>query len=276
MSTPMTQDEQRRRRRRALYLVGLLPSLLLLLLSGRILLALHDESAGLAAYDAGRFDEARRHFAANRVLNPIEPWIAPFDEGDARYRLADFAGAVAAFEAALQRVPDRYECLVRVNLALAHEAVGDKALKSGDRQAATDAWEEGKAALAECPQPLSKQDLPVDEQPSPTHKPSRPAGEQPPRKHRPPPGKAQHLPPDPQAVHAEAVRVDRRLDRKLGVGPDVTPPPPETPPAEDERTKEKERQLQERNQQAHADNVQHRKDFDPQPPSPPPPPTPQW
>jgi len=242
----MTPDH-RRRRRRVLYLVGLLPSILLLLLSARIVLALQQESGGMEAYDAARFDEARRHFAANRVLDPLEPWVAPFDEGDARFRLADFPGAVAAFEAALERVPEDHECLVRVNLALAYEAVGDKALESGDRQQATDAWQTGRESLGGCP---------------------RPAGA-PPR------------PPEDEVTRVAAVRVDARLARKLGGDPEVTPPRPEKPPAEDQRTKEKERKLDERNKQALVDHVQHRNDFDPPPPTQPPspspsPPVPQW
>lgn len=239
-------SDQRRRTRRVLYLVGLLPSILLLLLSARIALLLRHESAGLDAYEAARFASARDDFGVNRVLNPVQPWVAPFNEGDARYLLEDFEGAVSAFETALDRAPEDRECVVRVNLALAHEGVGDDALEDGDRQPAEDAWEAGLQALDGCPRPADETD--------------------------------ESGPPEDEATRVTAVRVEARLLRKLGVAPPVDPQRREEPPPADEELREKQRKLEERNRQSHEDRVEHRNDFDPQlSPSPSPTsPVPQW
>ena len=67
-----------------------------------------------------------------------------------------------------------------------------------------------------------------------------------------------------------------------GDEPVIDRQPDEAPP-EDELTRDKKRRLQERNRQAHEDNVEHsdefeRQEFPPPPPPPPPsePPVPQW
>ena len=52
---------------------------------------------GLAALDAGRFDEAREHFLAARARNPDAPVIL-FDLGTACYRLGRYDQALAAFD----------------------------------------------------------------------------------------------------------------------------------------------------------------------------------
>lgn len=139
----------RRRTRNRLYLVGLLPALLLLLVSGRIALVLQAESSGQDRYVRGAFEQARDSFAANAVLNPFERWIAPFDEGVARHRAGDLEGAVGSYEQALEHVPESWECAVRSNLALAHEAIGDAA--SAERTVDAEAsWAAGREALADC------------------------------------------------------------------------------------------------------------------------------
>ena len=48
-----------------LYLVGVLPALLMLLVSGRITLLLLEESSALSAYGAEEYDAARSDFAAS-------------------------------------------------------------------------------------------------------------------------------------------------------------------------------------------------------------------
>ncbi len=112
----------RTRTRNRLYLIGVLPALLMLLVSGRIALLLLDESSGLSAFGAEEYGDARDDFAANQVLNPFERWIAHFDEGTALYRDGDLAAAVTAYEDALDEdVPAEWRCPVLNNLALAHE-----------------------------------------------------------------------------------------------------------------------------------------------------------
>jgi tetratricopeptide (TPR) repeat protein len=143
----------RRSQRNRLYLVGVLPSLLLLLVSARLLMVAVDQDAGVAAYAAGEHASAQERFARNGLLNPLEPWIAPFNEGDALFRLADYRGAVASFTAALSEAPAERECDVANNLALSHEALGDRASRRGELAAALASWQRGRDALERCLSP---------------------------------------------------------------------------------------------------------------------------
>lgn len=145
MNTP------RRSTRRTLYLVGALPAVLMLLVSARLVLLLVHQDHGLDAYRSGDFAAARDEFDANQLLNPVERWVAPFGEGDARYRQGDYDGAVASFTVAVSSAPGSKECVVRVNLALAHEKLGDAAAAQGDRRDAEADWTRGLEALADCP-----------------------------------------------------------------------------------------------------------------------------
>jgi hypothetical protein len=74
--------------------------------------------------------------------------VAPFDAGAAAYMDEDYYEAVARFEEALHDVPDPQECLVRVNLALAHEARGAQVRKA-DETAALHAFRAGRDALGQ-------------------------------------------------------------------------------------------------------------------------------
>ena len=140
-------------RRNQLFLWGLLPALVLLLLAGRVGLLLRADAAGRAAYASGEYGAAQGRFEANRSLNVLEPWKAPFNAGTAHYRDEELAAAVDAFEAALDAGPGRDECTVRIDLALTHEGIGDAAAEADDEPAARDAWTAGREVLAagDCP-----------------------------------------------------------------------------------------------------------------------------
>ena len=135
-------------RRNQLFRWGLLPALVLLLLAGRVGLVLRADAAGRAAYASGKYGEAHDRFAANRSLNVLEPWKAPFNAGTALYRDQELEAAVDAFGAALDAGPKPDECTVRIDLALTHEAIGDIAAEADDDPAARDAWTAGREALA--------------------------------------------------------------------------------------------------------------------------------
>jgi hypothetical protein len=140
-------------RRNQLFLWGLLPALVLLLLAGRVGLLLRADAAGRAAYATGEYGAAQGRFEANRSLNVLEPWKAPFNAGTALYRDEELAAAVDPFEAALDAGPGRDECTVRIDLALTHEAIGDAAAEADDEPASRDAWTLGREVLAagDCP-----------------------------------------------------------------------------------------------------------------------------
>jgi hypothetical protein len=140
-------------RRRILYLAGLLPLLLALLFSAKVALMLSHDGHGRSSFDDTRYDDAAAQFSDNRSLNVFESWVAAFDEGAARFANGDDEGAVSAYQAALEDVPAEDECTVRINLALADEAIGDAKIKVPDRDAAIAAWQAGVKALedGDCP-----------------------------------------------------------------------------------------------------------------------------
>jgi hypothetical protein len=139
----MSPDARRRTRRRLL-LAGLPLALAALALQWKLAVMLDHDRDGRSDYAAGSYADAQAAFARNGTLNVVETWISPYDEGTARYRLEDFAGAARALEEALSSVPPDEECRVRINLALTHEAVGDAAAPS---ERAPEAWQEGLDVL---------------------------------------------------------------------------------------------------------------------------------
>jgi hypothetical protein len=150
---PLPPPARRARTRRVLYLAGLLPALVVIAFSVKVLLMLHHDGAGEDAWRRGDTATALEQYAANRSLNLLEPWVAPFDEGDAAFALRGYPRARDLFITALRSVPHRQECTVRINLALAYEAIGDAAAKRGATDDATAAWQNGITALTDgdCP-----------------------------------------------------------------------------------------------------------------------------
>lgn len=144
----------RGRLRRVLLVAGLLPALLVALYALKVTLMLQANSAGRDAFDRGDLDGAAAEFAGTRRLNWFESWIAAFDEGAAQHAQGAYDDAIASYRAALEDVPHRDECTVRINLALAHEAVGDAAASAGASEDARAAYQAGIDVLAagDCPQ----------------------------------------------------------------------------------------------------------------------------
>ncbi|HWJ10152.1 MAG TPA: hypothetical protein VNS46_12295 [Nocardioides sp.] len=147
------QANPRGRQRLGLMVAGALPALLVLGYLVKVGLMLQHNAAGRDAFDRGEYDSAASEFFDTRDLNLFEPWVAPFDEGAAHHAEGAFDDAIAAYDAALEDVPERDECTVRINLALAHEAVGDQRQADQDLDGAIEAWQEGIDVLAagECP-----------------------------------------------------------------------------------------------------------------------------
>lgn len=139
--------------RRALFLAGILPAVLALAFGLKVTLMLQANAEGRDAFDRGDYDGAQAAFADTRALNWLESWVAPFDEGTAHHAEGRYDAAIPDYEAALEHVPEREECTVRINLALAHEAIGDRLAEEMDSEAAIDSWQTGVDVLAEggCP-----------------------------------------------------------------------------------------------------------------------------
>lgn len=151
----MSSVSGRRRLRRALWRAGFVPALLALVVLGKVVVMMSHDDEGRTSFGEGQFIQAAEQFAENRSWNWFEPWIAPFDEGAARHANQQYPTAIDHYEEALQTVPGVEECTVRINLALAHEALGDRAASGSppDRQEATARWRTGIDVLAagECP-----------------------------------------------------------------------------------------------------------------------------
>lgn len=143
----------RRRLRRVLLIAGILPALLVLAWCLKVGLTLHNNTDGRDAFDDQDFDRAVAQFTDNQRLNWFESWIAAFNEGAALHVDGAWPDAITAYEKALEDVPHRDECTVRINLALVHEAVGDSLQADKNTDEAIIAWQAGIDALAEgsCP-----------------------------------------------------------------------------------------------------------------------------
>lgn len=137
------------RHRRPLLLAGLLPAVLALLFAAKVALMLAHDGGGRDRFEDGDHVAAAGEFAANQWLNVLEPWIAHFDEGAARHAAGDLDAAVDAYREALAAVPEAEECLVRINLALAYEALGDAAVRKQAPDAAVGHWTAAIAVLTD-------------------------------------------------------------------------------------------------------------------------------
>ncbi|QHK22196.1 hypothetical protein GU243_05760 [Pseudarthrobacter psychrotolerans] len=142
----------RRERRRRLLWWSALPALLVLCLSGKLLSVgiLGDTAA--RSFSAGDSISVADAAAGLRIANYIEPHKAPFAEGDGLFLAGDFAAARQRFEEALSLAGTVDECVVRVNLALTIERLGDAQAKAKDPTAAARLFTEGVAVVEAAPE----------------------------------------------------------------------------------------------------------------------------
>lgn len=145
----------RRPLRRLLLRVGAFPALVAIVLLVKVVTMMSNDQDGRDDFTVGDFGAAVDHFAANQTWNWFEPWIAPFDEGTAQHAQGGYDEAIARYDTALETVPDVEECTVRINQALAHEALGDAAQGGTppNRDEAVQHWQAGIDTLAagNCP-----------------------------------------------------------------------------------------------------------------------------
>lgn len=146
--------ERRKQLRLILFVCGFLPTLVVLGFGFKTWSMLHDNGNGRDGFDRGDYDSAAADFRDNRSLNWFETWLAPFNEGASLQADASYDEAILAYEKALEDVPQKEECTVRINLALVHEALGDASQEAGATAAATESWQAGIDVLAEgsCPE----------------------------------------------------------------------------------------------------------------------------
>lgn len=141
-------------RRRRLLLWSLLPVLLVLCAAAKLLSVglLADRAAqAFRAGDAAAVGSAAAGLALGNVL---EPYKAPFAAGDAAVLAGDFGAARAGFEQSLAFVPrgSGDECMVRVNLVLVIERLGDDKLRAEDPASGVALFQEALAVAEASPE----------------------------------------------------------------------------------------------------------------------------
>lgn len=105
-------------------------------------------SRSFAAGDSGAVAEAA---AGLRTANFIEPHKAPFAAGDGLFLAGDFAAARQRFEEALSLAGTADECVIRVNLVLTIERLGDAESQAENPTAAGRLFAEGLAVVEGAP-----------------------------------------------------------------------------------------------------------------------------
>ena len=141
-----------RRRRQLLLLWSALAVLLALCFSAKLLSLEIFAGRAARAFDAQDASAMASASAGLRAADFIERHKAPFAEGDSLVLAGDFAGARQRFEEALALTGPRDECIIRVNLVLSMERLGDARLKAEDPTAAGRLFAEGLAAVGAAPE----------------------------------------------------------------------------------------------------------------------------
>jgi len=177
--------EARLRRRRRLLKIGGVPAVLATIISlwlGSIFLI---SLAGNRAAAAGHYDTALSRYRTVARINPwLEQWRVYFNLGTGQLAADDPTAAVTSLNQALAKAPKAKadpqtkvkdarspECMVRVNLYVAHLSLAAKAQESGDSASAGEHAEEAKKAADTCEVPPPPEQNP-SQSPNPSATPS--------------------------------------------------------------------------------------------------------
>jgi hypothetical protein len=142
----------RKQLRRQLLLRSALPAAVVLCLAAKLL------SLGILAgtaergFAAGDGEAVAGAAAGLDIANFIEPHKAPFAAGDSLVLAGDFAGARRQFEKALPLAGPADGCIIRVNLVLSIEHLGDGRAAAEDTTAAARLFAEGLAVVESAPE----------------------------------------------------------------------------------------------------------------------------
>lgn len=177
--------EARLSRRRRLLRIGGVPAALAAIISlwlGSIFLI---SLAGNRAAAAGHYDTALSRYRTVARINPwLEQWRVYFNLGTGQLAADDPTAAVTSLNQALAKAPKAKadpqtkvkdarspECMVRVNLYVAHLSLAAKAQESGDSASAGEHAEEAKKAADTCEVPPPPEQNP-SQSPNPSATPS--------------------------------------------------------------------------------------------------------
>lgn len=149
--------EAPKRRRRQLLLWSALPVLLGLGAAAKLLSLGLFAGQAEAAFGAGDAAAARTAAAWLQPANILEPHKAPFAAGDAEVLAGNYEAARQKFTEALNLAPAGAAgaadaCVIRVNLVLTIEHLGDGRLEAGDPSSAAALYAEAQAAADAVPE----------------------------------------------------------------------------------------------------------------------------
>lgn len=141
-------------RRRRLLLWSALPVLLMLCFAAKFLSLGVLAGRAAAGFEEGNASAVDAAAGGLGVANVVEPHKAPFAAGDAAALAGDYGTARTLFEQSLTMVPGGSgdECLVRVNLTLVIERLGDQRLQARDPASAASLFKEALTVAGQAPQ----------------------------------------------------------------------------------------------------------------------------
>lgn len=147
---------QLRARRRRLLLWSAPAVVILLLFALKLLSGAAIAWSGIHAFNQQSHATAASRFNWLHLGNVVERWKPHYNEGTAVYAGGDFFAASELLETALELVPSNEEqpteaeCLVRLNLSLSYEGLGDEAAASGASANAIEHYQRAQDAIAMC------------------------------------------------------------------------------------------------------------------------------
>lgn len=98
-------------------------------------------------YHQHQFKGAINWLQPLHIANWFESYKAPFNHGNALFKKGEVADAAAMYRKALETVPTKHECSVRINLALSLERLGDMAVNEKNIDEAILHYDQVKAVL---------------------------------------------------------------------------------------------------------------------------------
>jgi len=157
-ATPVRSHARTVARRRLAMILWSLPVVVAMLVGALWIVGqLLTGASGISDFARGDFVESEETYESLLEPNLLEPYLPYFNRGDARAAQQDYTPAIDDFERALELAPQDRRCVVRVNLALSWEKLGDDYFSAGLFQGAVLLYEAGKAVIDaagdDCPPP---------------------------------------------------------------------------------------------------------------------------
>ena len=140
-------DAIRLARRRKLLLYSLPITSVVIVICLKILSVPILSSVAHLSYEGSRHSSASQWLLPLYVANWIEPYKLPFNHGNTLFKQGDYQAAEGRYRQALERVPEKQECSVRINLALSIEAQADALMAKKSYDSAIILYDDMKAVL---------------------------------------------------------------------------------------------------------------------------------